>query len=354
MTNAIAVDAPAEPRTRVHLPLITTSEVKAFLRCRREHHFRYRLRVRPLESAAALRFGTLVHKGLEAMWRGWGSDLAGDDVLDAALAAVASESDPFDRVRAEELLVGYFLRWKSAELEVLAVEAPFRASIVNPETNAASRTFDLGGKIDAIVREVATGRVLIVEHKTTSEDVTLGGAYWRRLRLDHQVSNYLTGARVLGFDAVGCIYDVLCKSTLKPYKATPEADRRYVVDKKTKASRLDARQRDRDETPEEFRARVRADIVKDPDGYFARGEVVRSEDDERDAAFDVWNVAREMREAERAQRYPRNPNACVSPFGSACDFYDVCTHQTSLDEPTRFRIATSAHEELQDVAGVAG
>jgi hypothetical protein len=77
---------------------------------------------------------------------------------------------------------------------------------------------------------------------------------------------------------------------------------------------------------------------------------VRSEEDERDAAYDLSNVAREIRESERAQRYPRNPNACVSPFGFACDFFDVCSHQASLDDPTRFRVARSAHEELDDAS----
>jgi hypothetical protein len=348
--------APTEldsPRPRVSLPVITTSEVRSFLRCRREHHFRYGLRVRPLVAAPALRFGTLVHLGLEAMWRAWGDGIGGEDALAAALTAVQSEADAFDRVRAEELLIAYFVRWKHEAYEVLGVEVPFRASIVNPTSGARSRTFELGGKIDAIVRELGTGRVLIVEHKTTSEDVTLGGVYWRRLRLDHQVSNYLAGARAMGFDAVGCVYDVLCKSSLKPYKATPEADRRYVIDKQTKERRLDARQRERDETPEEFRARIRDAISREPDGYFARGEVVRSEDDERDAAYDVWNVAREMRDAERAQRFPRNPHACLSPFGLACDFYDVCTHTASLDDPTRFRVAETTHEELAHPAPLA-
>jgi hypothetical protein len=340
-------------RSRVSLPVITTSEVRSFLRCRREHHYRYRLRVRPLVTSHALRFGTLVHLGLEAMWRAWGGGIGGEDALAAALQAVQGETDAFDRVRAEELLIAYFVRWKHADLEVLGVEVPFRAPIVNPQSGARSRTFELGGKIDAIVRELGTGRVLIVEHKTTSEDVTLGGVYWRRLRLDHQVSNYLAGARALGFDVVGCLYDVLCKSALKPYKATPEADRRYVIDKQTKERRLDARQRERDETADEFRVRVREALAREHDAYFARGEVVRSEDDERDAGFDVWNVAREMREAERAQRFPRNPNACLSPFGQACDYYDVCTHTASLDDPTRFRVARTAHEELADVTASA-
>ncbi len=332
-------------RSRVHLPLLTTSEVRSFLRCRRAHHYRYRLRVRPIETSAALRFGTLIHAGLEAMWRAWLEGFGGDDVLSASLDAVQAEADAFDRVKAEELLRGYYLRWRDADLEVLGVEVEFRSAITNPATGARSRTYDLGGKIDAIVRELATGRVLIVEHKTTSEDATIGSAYWRRLRLDPQVSNYLVGARAIGHEATSCLYDVLAKVSLRPYKETPDPEKRFVTDKVTKLQRLDARQHDHDETPEEFRARVRASIAEDSEGYFSRGEVVRSEEDEQDAAFDVWNVAREVRDAERGMRFPRNPAACSS-FGSTCEYFDVCSRTAALDDPTRFRVACAAHEEL--------
>jgi hypothetical protein len=40
--------------------------------------------------------------------------------------------------------------------------------------------------------------VLVVEHKTSSEDVTPGSFYWSRLRMDGQVSVYFDGARALG------------------------------------------------------------------------------------------------------------------------------------------------------------
>jgi hypothetical protein len=97
------------------------------------------------------------------------------------------------------MLRGYDARWLEDTVlyDVLAVEEEFSTPLVNPETGSASRTWTLGGKVDAIVREKATGRVLLVEHKTTSEAIGPGSEYWRRLRIDAQVSIYFDGAAAI-------------------------------------------------------------------------------------------------------------------------------------------------------------
>lgn len=285
--------------------------------------------------------------------------------LAAALAAVSAEADPFDLARARALLLGYDARWSEEPLEVLAVEVEFRAPMVNPATGAASRTFDLGGKIDAIARHLPSGRVMLVEHKTSSEDIGPGSDYWRRLRLDAQISTYFRGARALGHDVEGCIYDVIAKPALRP-AAVPLLDEqgtKIVLDANGERVRTkDGKKwretgdaaagyvlQTRPETPEEFEARLCEAIAAHPAGFYARGEVMRLEDDERDAAADTWATARALADAGRLQRYPRNPEACMR-YGRTCEFFDPCSGVASLDDVTRFRRASSPHEELE--AGV--
>jgi hypothetical protein len=248
-----------------------------------------------------------------------------------------TEIDPYELARAEAMIVGYDCRWGSEQFETLAVEAEFFTSLVNPETGSASRTWRLGGKIDAIVRD-EQGRVLIVEHKTATGEIGAGSEYWKRLRLDGQVSIYYEGARSLGYDVEACLYDVLGKPAQRPYKATPLEARKF-----TKDGRLYATQRDRDETPEEYRDRVLNAIAEDPAGYFQRGEVVRLEAEMADALHDVWSIAKQIREAELAKRFPRNPDACVR-WGRTCEFFPVCSGETSIDGPAFRRSA--AHSEL--------
>ena len=87
-----------------------------------------------------------MHKALEVWWN--------TVDLEAALAALAAEPDPYARATADALMRGYHVRWKDEPIRVIAVERPFVAPLVNPETGAASRTVELAGKCDAIA-EVA-------------------------------------------------------------------------------------------------------------------------------------------------------------------------------------------------------
>lgn len=116
--------------------------MSAYRSCPRKYLYSYVQRRRPLVTPHALTFGTLIHAGLEVWWS--------TVDLGATLAAVQGAPDPFDVVRAEELLRGYHARWSEEPIRVLAVERPFVVPLVNPETGAASRTFELAGKCDAI------------------------------------------------------------------------------------------------------------------------------------------------------------------------------------------------------------
>jgi hypothetical protein len=323
------------------LALLTQSRLACARTCQRMHHLKYELGYRAVVELGGRKFGTLMHAGLEALWRARQARKFADECLGDALAAVQGEADAFERAKAEVLLAGYAARWPDEEYEVLAVEVQFAAELRNPATGAASRTWMLAGKIDVVVRELATGRILIVEHKTSSEDVTPGSFYWRRLRMDGQVSVYFEGARSLGFDAAACLYDVIGKPTIRPLKATPVESRKY-----TKEGKLYANQRDADETPEEYKARLVDALAEDPNRFFARGEVVRLETEMEDALVDVWQLGQQIRENELAKRHPRNPSACQQ-YGSACDFFDVCSGAADINDPSLFTCTDQVHPELE-------
>lgn len=322
------------------LPLLTSSRLKSARSCLRKHKLRYLDGWTLRNAPENMRFGTLVHKGLEAWWL---AVLANADRLGCAFMAMrASVTDPFDLVRAEVLLAGYEARWgeHAADYEVLGVEVEFETAMINPLTGMPSQTWRLAGKIDAIVREISSGRVLVVEHKTSSEDISQGSEYWRRLRMDGQVSVYFEGAVALGHDVAACLYDVLGKPGIKPLKATPVEDRKF-----TKAGALYATQRIADETPEEYRTRLLEKIAEAPERYFQRGEVTRMETERESSMVDVWQLAQSLREAERMGRAPRNPDACLS-YGRTCEFFAACSGESSLENDPRFVRLTEMHPEL--------
>lgn len=339
---------------RTSLPLLTTSATRVFRSCQRQFWLEYEQGFRPVYVDPNRRFGTLSHRGLEEWWL---ARMAAPSDPDAwirnALAALEAweaeerDPDPFELARARVLLAGYHARWASEEGEVLAVEREFVVPLVNPATGAASRTWQFAGKVDAIVR-LPSGEVWAVEHKTSSEDFGPGSDYRIRLQLDPQVSNYIAGARATGIDVRGVIYDVIGKPSLRPRLATPLEVRRY----RKKDGALDARQRDRDESVEEYEERVAEAVASDPDSFFQRFPVVRLQAEEQEAAFDLWQAGVQIRESRAAAAWPRNPDACKR-YGRTCQFLPVCVGQQDVRDPTRFRVVESVNEELVGVAGAA-
>lgn len=363
--------APAEavpaPEGRTELALYTASRSRCFRTCPRLHQLRYVEGWRPMVEAEALRFGTLMHTGLEAWWRqiwalpgercgtcGSAPEITGIcgpcggsvawSPLEAALAAVAGRGvDEFEQARADELLRGYDARWlaEAAAYEVVGVETSYRAPMINPATMARSRTWQLAGKIDGLLRRKADQRVLVMEHKTTSERIESDADhYWSTLSIDGQISGYVVGAEALGHRVDEVLYDVIRKPGQEPLEATPTESRKY-----TKEGRLYANQRDRDETPEEYRARIREAITAEPERFFQRRAIPRTESQIRDYLQDAWQLSRAMRDMELDGHAPRNPDACHR-FGS-CQMWTVCStgsHPSAF--PAEYRQVADVHPEL--------
>jgi hypothetical protein len=328
--------------------VITNSELSVARRCRREHYFAYVLGYRSAGDVEALRFGTAWHRGLEALWLGRG--------LDEAIVAVTDGIEDWaEASRLRVLLVAYDARWGD-ELrdEVVAVEQAFRAPVINPESGAASRTFELAGKLDVLLER------RFVEHKTTSSEIGFGSVYWQTLKLNSQISTYYAGARALGHEVDGCVYDVVRKPALRPsqvpvlddegLKIVRDADGQRVRTKtgkwrQTGDSELGYVLETRLETQEEYEQRLLEEISANPDKYFQRGEVVRLESEEREAQLDTWQLARSLREDELAGRYPRNADACRR-YSSMCPFFAVCCGEAELADTTRFARLDDVHPEL--------
>jgi PD-(D/E)XK nuclease superfamily len=312
------------------MQLMTNSRLRAARACLRLHFFMYELGYRPIAESAALMFGTAAHAALEKRF------LLLMDLLSAPSATF--NLDPFEEMRLRVVLAGYDARWHddAERYEVLDVERRFEAPLRRPVTLRRSTTWRIAGKVDAIVRERESGRVLVVEHKTASGDVGTGSLYWQRLRMDSQISIYLDGARAIGYDPAGVLYDVLGKPDIRPLKATPTEARKY-----TKTGALYANQREQDETPEEFGERCAAAIGENPDRYYQRAEMVRIGGELDAFREDLWDAALLI----SSKRHPRNPDACLR-YGGACPYLPVCGGEASLTDPTRYRL-TPIHPELE-------
>jgi hypothetical protein len=229
--------------------------------------------------------------------------------------------------------------------KVLAVEKEFSHKVINPATSRACVGLEVNGKMDAIVEKnenegVFENKKWFIEHKSSSEDLSPGSTYWNRLRMDPQVSIYYGGMESLGYTPEGCIYDVIGKLGQRPYKATPMEARKYKKD-----GTLYANQRESDETLEEFEARMTELVAADPNAYYGRAEVVRTKQEIEESMRDVHAVATMMRDEERLERAPRNPDACFL-YNRQCEFYGVCAGYETLEDETKYEKLETMHPEL--------
>ncbi len=379
MSAAVSLPAPQ----RIHLAVLSNSAMSTYRTCPRSFQFKYVKLRRTRQKSEALRFGSFFHIGLNTWWGTLGD---ASDRYSAAVHAMQEraeanpeDADPYELVKAEELIRGYSARWGCEEYRTISVEQQFDAPLVNPETGHASKTYRLQGAIDVIVAQGE--KLYTIEHKTTQSDISPGADYWRKVSaLDPQVSTYQAAARASGIDIDSTVYDVVRKVGIRPYKETPIDDRKYIAEKSRKCpfcakkanvvgphivsepgepiiycrdgkiitepgGRLYANQHDHDETPEEFRVRVREHIAEQPERYFARGPVVRLENDVKEHQADVWQTAAMIRMSENSGHFPRNPGSCEK-WGRLCEYFDVCSGVASIDDDSRFRTAGTAHEEL--------
>jgi len=359
--------------------LWTSSRLSATRRCGRLGHYRYGLGLGEPASDTA-RFGSVGHEAIEAGLRAY---TAGpEERLLRALAKCDALPDVYERARARAAIVGYWERWGAEPWEILAVEEQFRFLLGDIE---------IGGKIDALIRDLATGLVYVVEHKFTSQDATAGSVYWERLTIDTQVSIYVDGAAFLGHGEIaGVIYDAISKPQHDPALATPEERRKYTIEKRTagkgckwcggvaggrkkepvqgtgkapgdlpcpmckgsgwevepkhEPSRLYAGQRDSDESPDAFEARVLEAIAKSPDSFYRRATIVRLEDELPKMRADILDTIRLAKVADLFDIHPRNPDACAK-YGSLCGFFDACAGRADITDPVRFPRGM-AHAEL--------
>lgn len=372
----------------LEMMLLTNSRARCFRSCPRKHRIKYEQGYVPLTDDEALVLGTLVHIGLEHWWierslslrarlhLGMPPDLAAivaladvdpPNPIGWALQAMAERAtargvDPFLVAKARAMVRAYDARWgEDDSITPIAVEIEFSAPLINPVSGHPSLVWRTAGKLDVLAVQVIyeqTGeeewtvvghRTIIIEHKTSGEDITVGSMYWRRLRMDGQVSTYYDGADANGYEPKSMLWDVLGKPMLKPLKATPLEARQYTQEKTVKGvfqpSRLYTNQRETDETVDEYEARCYDDITNNLQAMLVREEIPRTQGEMDEYRLDLWHLQKMMRETEISGRAYRNPDAC-DQYRRACSYIDVCTGLADLDDPTKFRKLSSPHQEL--------
>lgn len=308
------------------MDLLTASSLSTMRSCPRQHWFKYELMLSKDREAAPLRMGSAFHEAMHLKAIGSPDGLC----LHGALKGYEHTpewADPVDwateRETVKAMVKGHFRHWREQDITFICAEQEFKIPLVNPETDRASRTFCMAGKIDGIVR-LHDGRLGVMEYKTSGDQIHAGSDYWMRMQCDPQIGIYIIAARALGHDVVTVAYDVTRKPSIKRRKAS-------------------------NETPEEFGQRYFDDMLERPEFYFRRAEIPALHDDIEELRYELWQQAKNMIDARKAGRWFRNVSRFTCQW---CDFAPVCLGGggvTPGTAPRGYVIREVKHPELERI-----
>lgn len=286
------------------MELLSSSALSKLRSCPRKYAHEYVIGRVPVKGTRALDVGILWHRAMEHYWT------AGREQAIHYLIAETTTVDELDVAKLVALLRNY--NPPVDQYTVEAVETEFTRAIPLPG-RTSMRKVRLFGRVDLVVRD-ASGNKLVVEHKTTSDEIIGWGQYWQRLNLDSQTSLYMLGT---GVDTV--LYDVARKPMLRPSKDDERTAKAYGI------TVVDA-----------YTERMSKVIAAAPEEYFQFRAIRKTPEDLEDALADVRGWVAALRQYRSTGFYPRNTDACRGLYGF-CPYLEVCSGSASLDDDTLYQ-----------------
>ena len=249
-----------------------------------------------------------------------------------------------------------------------AVELETVNDVVNPATGAKSRTFFHASKLDGLAFDRFSNETIIIEHKSTGEDLGDGSPYWRKLTIDSQVSKYVLSMRQSGRPELSAVlYDVVKKPTTGPKRVVAKLVRDaaesgtyygFEIPADELATLRESYEAGKgknggfsgkyDETMTLYGLRLRRLVSDDPAAFFQRRLIVRTDEEVLEYAAELWQLAKELRESRKAGVAPRNTSNC-SQYGRLCEYFPICTGERSAGDDL-YQLSDFVHSEIEGAA----
>lgn len=305
------------------LLVVRNSELSTWRECRQKWEWGWNQRLRRRDgSASALKFGTLIHSALELFYKK-GKRRGGHPVklwnkvwaefIEAGnedWAVLKPTKDHPEGIMASdlgrEMMRAYYEEYGKDEIyEVICPEQTFQLDIDDPETGDYLGTFT--GTVDAVIRDLRTGRIGFFEHKTGASLDPFGAP----LIMDEQAGSYWT------FGAMYLVHQGVIDSTL---------DLDFVLYNRLRKVLPDQRARNE----QGLAVNANGSVSKNQPAPAFKREYTFRTDGDRQSVFD--RVVMEMLEIKQAKQgdffiYKNPARHC-----GFCEFRDMCeVHETKSD-----------------------
>ena len=204
----MSIPSPSAPSKTVQRR-ISNTEVNSWLACRRQYYYAYGMSLEPKKPSAYLTKGILFHLALEGFYTGLKDGLDVEGAVNRGTNSLLPYvSDPMtleSALQAQLLYVNYcahYAETDNAQWTILAVE--------QTQDLPLNDEFSMPFKFDLLVKERASGKVGLVDHKTTYD-------FWSpdAHALNGQFPKYLGAMRGNGFKIDFCMLNEVRTRQLK-------------------------------------------------------------------------------------------------------------------------------------------
>jgi hypothetical protein len=350
----------AKPCDLGNRELITFSRLSAFRNCARVDYYRNNLNIVPnQEDDTALRFGTLMHEAWEAYFSGVplysilisiGKKLTdGNSTIDPDkfnLENIVADKKKMYHL-ACSIMKAYAEKYPIEESPYIpvALEYQFLGEIYNPfsKTRCKNRHFAVGGKVDGIIWEKATGFYYILEHKTAS---SIDQGYLDKLWSDSQICLYsIWIEQILGIKIAGVLYDIAVKPLLRQREGETldefELRKEAAIAEGKNPNRLRMKVA---ETDEEYAERL---LEKMHEPMSLHREIIPMETFQRETlTVEMWHWIAAMHKARKTGLYLRNTGQCYAFYGKPCPYLQVCRSGDAEHIIANYYHEKGSHAEL--------
>ncbi len=324
---------------------LSHSAIQDFLRCPRRWYLKWVAKVDGIgEVARPLGFGRAFHQGQEAWWTGEGDYHSRLWAAHSAFAEAASELSFEDKALGPMLLTGYAVRYLDDELRFQGIPIAERKVILpvlHPDTGVPCDDLEYTVIFDVVGYD-SDGNTVLVEHKSTASDIQTA-RFWGRFETSLQLPLQTLAAIDSGRAPQKLVLDAVRAPVMHRAKATPIERREFYKRATGSAAVGDPKPgtRLRDETREEFGARVREAILDNPEAFYARREYTFDAHSLDMARYDLWSVGQQMLDVVRRDgATPRNPDGC-DKYNSLCEYDPACWRGAALTDPKLYTLRSA-------------
>ena len=345
----------------------TASSISTGAQCPKLYKYKYVQGYRE-EITGPIRIGILFHKGVEEYWLG--NDLA---TAISSMEAMSKEDDWWESdngkvayARCCAYVKGYYAKYHGQDTtRDTAHNGHPTTMFIEKEFEFRLNGVNYRGKMDVLILDRKLNEITIIEHKTTSTDISIGGSYLRKLPIDIQLTIYRQAAidllkkRVTWDEQSGgvlirknpndfvmptIVYDVVQTTKASPRQKTKKEGGHPVKKRKDETQEeVEKRKEENLETLTEFTERIAKEYKEESEKY-VRHEVMCTKDEHTIRLIELEEYVKLLQ--NKGFLEIRNSTACGNYGG--CAFLDVCTRTGRLDDFSKIEKVEDLHQELTD------